>query len=80
VDFPDQLASQRFPQMTPSAIYDNIYGDGTEIAQEFAPFESLAAYYKRASEGKLTLRGNVLGFYTFPKNQLTYAPSWRRRG
>ena len=74
VDFPDQLASQRFPQMTPSAIYDNIYGDGTEIAQEFAPFESLAAYYKRASEGKLTLRGNVLGFYTFPKNQLTYAP------
>jgi M6 family metalloprotease-like protein len=46
------------PADTPEAIFGRIFGAGGEF-----PLESLRAYYKRSSYGKLNLDGNVLGWY-----------------
>jgi len=73
VDFSDQRVSTTFPGMTASSIYDNIYGNGTTVARQNPPFDSVTAFYRRASQGTLNIRGNVLGFYTFPGTQLSYA-------
>lgn len=46
------------PSDTTEAMYAGIFGAGGEF-----PFESLSAYYKRSSYGKLNIDGNVLGWY-----------------
>lgn len=43
---------------TPEALRERIFGGGGQF-----PYESLSAYYRRASFGKLNLDGNVLGWY-----------------
>lgn len=75
IDFPDHLASTEFPAVSPSDIWDNIYGTGTAAAKGHMPFNSVADFYRRASQGRLDIRGNVLGFFTMPDNQFDYAPS-----
>ena len=43
---------------TPEAMHERIFGGGGQF-----PYESLSAYYRRSSYGKLNLDGNVLGWY-----------------
>ena len=75
VDFADRRAETELPGMTPDVFAQNIYASGTAAAQNFAPFESLHAYYQRASQGKVDVQGNVLGWYHFAKNRADYAPT-----
>lgn len=46
------------PGDTPQAVHDRIFGAGGEF-----PFESLSAYYRRSSHGKLDIKGDVIGWY-----------------
>ncbi|MDD2804907.1 MAG: M6 family metalloprotease domain-containing protein [Elusimicrobiales bacterium] len=46
------------PADTPEALREKIFGSGGEF-----PYESLSAYYRRSSYGRLNLGGNVLGWY-----------------
>lgn len=55
LDFDDYPAR---PGDTPAAIRERIFGAGGEFPQE-----SLSAYYRRASFGKLNIEGDVLGWY-----------------
>ena len=75
VDFKDHRASTELAGMTPSVFQQNIYGPGTSAAQRFTPYESVNAYYRRASQGKVDIQGNVLGWYHFPNNQRQYQPT-----
>jgi len=75
VDFKDHRAATELPGMTPSVFQQNIYGPGTVVAQAFAPYESVNAYYRRASQGKVDVQGDVLGWYKFPKNRNDYKPN-----
>lgn len=75
VDFKDNRAATRLPGMTAATIAPNIYGGGTAAAAAFTPFESVNAYYARASEGKVNVQGNVLGWYEFAKDRAEYEPS-----
>lgn len=72
VDFKDHKADTELPGMTVQGIRDNIYGNGTSAAQAFKPYESLHAYYHRASEQKVDVQGDVLDWYHFPDNRATY--------
>src|SRR5205085_10704118 len=74
VDFKDLRAAAVLPGLTSDTVHANIYGSGTPAAAAFAPFESVNAYYRRASEGKVDVQGNVLGWYHFPKNRSEYEP------
>ena len=74
IDFADLRAAQLMPQLTPDRVAQNIYGPGTEAARQFAPFESVNAYLKRSSHGKLDWKGDVLGYYNMPRNRASYAP------
>lgn len=78
----------RHPNLTRQRIEDNIYGKGTTEAQAFKPFESLNAYYKRASqyipspqvtgdpaEHGVDVQGNVLPWLEFPKKREDYTPA-----
>jgi M6 family metalloprotease-like protein len=60
---------------SPAFISANLYGSGTQAAQAFPPFESMSGYYYRASERKLSLQGNVLGWYRFPNARSKYEPA-----
>lgn len=60
--------------MTSAVFQDNIYGSGTTAAQHFVPYESVNAYYRRASQGKVNLQGNVLGWYNFGQDRSKYNP------
>lgn len=55
IDFDEYPAR---PGDTPEALRERIFGAGGEF-----PYESLSAYYRRASLGKLRLDGDVLGWY-----------------
>src|SRR6185312_5850663 len=57
---------------TSAAISERIYGNGPLAAK---PYESVHNYYQRASQGKVDLQGNVLGWYHFPNNRDTYEPA-----
>lgn len=46
------------PGDTPEAMHDRIFGAGGKF-----PYESLTAFYKRSSYGKLHIDGEVLGWY-----------------
>jgi|GEM_PF-354358 len=75
VDFKDHRASDELQGLTPERIRQNIYGNGTEVARGFSPFESARTYYERASEGKLTLDGDVLGWHSFDSDRESYQPA-----
>ncbi|WP_165224532.1 M6 family metalloprotease domain-containing protein [Aquisphaera insulae] len=72
IDFNDIKADVVLPGMTAGTIGQNIYGAGTPAAAAFLPFDSVHNYYARASEGKLNIQGNVLGWYHLPKNRGDY--------
>lgn len=73
IDFNDYRAASLYPNISVADIEANIYGSGTAKAQEyFYPRESLNAYYKRASCGKLDIQGDVIGWYNFPHNRSFY--------
>jgi M6 family metalloprotease-like protein len=75
VDFKDHRAATELPGMTPNIFQQNIYGSGTAAAQRFTPHESVSAYYRRASQGKVDIQGNVLGWYHFPNDRRQYQPT-----
>ena len=75
IDFNDVRANTTHPSISREDVHDNIYGDGTTAAANYFPFESVRGYYSRASQGKFTLRGNTLGFYTLPNNKDDYIPA-----
>ncbi len=74
IDFEDYRAANVLPGMTAERFRKNIYEDGTEEAKEFAPYESLHAYYHRASETLVDIRGDVVDWYHFPRKRSEYAP------
>jgi M6 family metalloprotease-like protein len=74
IDFADMRADALLPGLTPDRFVANIYGAGTAEAQAFAPLESVNAYYRRASEGKVDIQGSVLGWHHLPQARSTYAP------
>ncbi len=74
IDFPDHRAGNEFPNISPSDIFANVYGEGTAAARNHMPFNSVSDFYRRASQNELNIRGNVLGFHTMPNNQFFYAP------
>jgi M6 family metalloprotease-like protein len=73
VDFKDHRAGNALPSQ--KDFYQNTYGIGTQTAQGYVPYESVHAYYSRASEGKVDLQGDVLDWYHFPKNRKEYEPA-----
>jgi M6 family metalloprotease-like protein len=75
IDFKDVRASTVLPGLTPDVFAQNIYGTGTQAAQAFKPHESVHEYYRRASQGKVDLQGDVLGWHAFSKNRSTYEPA-----
>ena len=74
IDFKDYRAETVSPTLTRERISENIYGAGTKTAKSFAPYESLRSYYRRASEGKLTVKGRVLGWHGLSKERARYEP------
>jgi M6 family metalloprotease-like protein len=77
VDFKDHRANtdETLPGMTSERISESIYG-GSDVArsQRYGNFESVRVYYKAASEGKLDLTGNVLGWHSLPEDREAYEP------
>lgn len=61
IDFPDHPSV-----MTPAAVQDVLFGMG-DVRR--APFDSLRAFYRRSSYGKLDLGGDVLGVYRALKSR-----------
>jgi M6 family metalloprotease-like protein len=75
IDFPDRTAKQYEGNIEPGAVAMNIYGEGTETARRNnRPYESLRAYYRRASNDRLHLEGNVLGWRRMSRNRAEYRP------
>jgi M6 family metalloprotease-like protein len=74
IDFSDRRAANELPGLDAAHFAENIYGEGTTVAKTHAPYESVRAYYKRASQGKLTVQGNVLGWHSFPNTRSSYSP------
>lgn len=72
VDFADFRAEPSLP--IAGDIAKNIYGEGTEDAQQDFPFESVHKYYQRASEGLVNLQGNVLDWHHFTGKRMDYQP------
>lgn len=76
IDFKDFRAGTVLPGIGAPEVAANLYGEGTPIAQaRHAPFESLRAYYRRASEGLVDVDGSVLGWHTFAEERHTYGPA-----
>lgn len=76
VDFKDHRAASELPGVTADRVRQNIYGTGTPEAQAFAPFESVREYYRRASEEKLFIDGEVVGWVGLPKDRSEYEPKY----
>lgn len=74
VDFSDH-ESGGLP--TPADFHANIYGTGTSIGKAFEPYESVHEYYRRASNGKVDLQGNVLGWHRLSKERDDYSPQYQ---
>lgn len=72
VDFKDYRAASVLPGVTHANVASVIYGDGDAA---FAPMESARNYYRRASEQKLVLDGNVLGWHSLPGKRVAYEPA-----
>lgn len=61
------------PGDTPEAMRDLIFGAGGDF-----PYESLSAYYRRSSFGKLNIEGDVLGWFKAgPRSEV--AANWQGR-
>src|SRR5688572_28639532 len=75
VDFNDYRAATEHPQISPAEIEANIYGDGTPAAQTHRPYDSASAYWKRASQNALEIKGTVLGWRNMPGNRASYEPA-----
>ena len=52
-----------------TAIDSSLFGDGSGIPSNAAPYESLKNYYERSSYSQLHLSGVTLGWYHCPKNR-----------
>ncbi|XEN35105.1 M6 family metalloprotease-like protein (plasmid) [Ensifer sp. WSM1721] len=76
VDFKNIKASDALPGLTSDRISQNIYGSGTAKAASFFPYESVHEYYRRASEGKLNLQGNVRGWVHLTGDREHYEPKY----
>jgi len=75
IDFKDHRQADELPGMDPAAFARSIYEDPNETRTTlYSPFESVLAYYIRASEGRLRLGGSVLGWYHFDKDREEYEP------
>lgn len=74
IDFKDMRADSVLPNLTKDAIYQNIYGSGTPFAQTRKPYDSVNAYYSRASQNQVDIQGNVLGWHPFANNRDSYRP------
>lgn len=61
VDFDDYPAR---PGDTPDVMHSKIFGGGGKF-----PYESMSAYYRRSSFGKLNLQGDVLGWFRAGKRE-----------
>lgn len=79
VDFADYTRSLFHPGLDEKSAAQNIYGSGVAAAQGFKPYESVHAYYDRASQGTLNIDGAVR-FCTLPKNRQEYEPPVDRAG
>lgn len=72
VDFNDHRAGADLPGR--DDFEANIYGEGTSVAQEHVPYESVRAYYERASEGKVDVQGHVFDWHHFADERDEYEP------
>lgn len=61
VDFPDMPNTNQ--ALTPDSVKDSLFGN-EDISNVNYPYESLYAYYKRSSYGKLNISGDVIDWYT----------------
>lgn len=73
IEFNDHQGAGLLP--TRQQFWDNIYGAGTVIGKHHTPYESVNAYYRRASEGLVEISGEVLDWYHFPNDRNTYEPA-----
>ena len=73
VDFKNHRAGNDLPNR--EAFDANIYGGGTRVAKDDSPYESVHAYYDRASEGIVDLQGDVFDWHHFSKNREEYEPA-----
>ncbi len=76
IDFPDQPAATLHPGITAQSVFENVYSDGTSAAKQHQPYDSVSAYYRRASEGKLEITGDVLGWARLDNNRGNYEPDY----
>ena len=74
IDFADQRAADKFPGLSRERVHANLFASGTPEAQPYAPRESMRNFYQRASNGRLTISGQTLGWYHFPGTQASYRP------
>ncbi len=75
IDFKDFRAETEIPGMDAQHFHKNIYGEGTAEAQNHTPHESVKNYYRRASQGKVNVQGDVLGWHHLSKNRAQYEPA-----
>lgn len=77
VDFSDYRAATLHPNISRPDIYYNIYGPGTQYSRDNGkPFDSVTDYWKRASQGKLNIKGDVLNWVHLPNARATYEPNY----
>ncbi len=75
IDFKDHRAETELPGLDANHFHDNIYGEGTTQAQNHRPYESLNSYYRRASQNRVRIQGNVLGWHHFSEDRSDYEPA-----
>ena len=77
VDFSDMRGDKVLPGLTPANVAKNVFGEGTAVAQQkYSPFESLHNYYKRSSENKLEVGGDVFGWVHLNQKRWRYQPAY----
>ena len=77
VDFADYRAATQHPEISRPEIYNNIYGPGTQFARDNGkPYDSVSNYWNRASQGNLSIRGNVTNWANLAGNRSTWGPSY----
>ena len=69
IDFPDENAD-----LSVDLVRQGIVGDGGPNADDFFPFDSVRNYYRRASQGKLELGGDVEGWVRMDGDREEYKP------
>lgn len=75
IDFKDYRQEDVLPGLSADVIDASIYAEATPARSAlYSPYESVRAYYDRASEGRFELQGDVLGWYSFEDNREEYEP------